>query len=166
MEAVRKQDFTAAEPGPELRERIDLEIREGWAGPWIVTRGRLYDTRELPGFAAQGTGTLLGYLLYRIEGGECEVVVLEALEQGRGVGTALLNRAKKTAEEAACRRLWLITTNDNTSAIRFYQKYGFLLKAVHIGAVDEARRLLKPTLPLTGEDGIPIHHEFEFELLL
>ena len=40
------------------------------------------------------------------------------------------------------------------------------LKAVYIGAVDEARRLLKPALPRTGEDGIPIHHEFEFEILL
>ena len=60
----------------------------------------------------------------------------------------------------------LITTNDNTSALRFYQKYGFSLKAVHIGAADEARRLLKPALPRTGEDRIPIHHEFEFEILL
>lgn len=83
MEAVRKQDFTVTEPGPELRERIDLEIREGWAGPRVA---------------------------------------------GRGAGTSLLDRTKKTA--------------------------------------DEARRLLKPTLPRTGEDGIPIHHEFEFELLL
>lgn len=40
------------------------------------------------------------------------------------------------------------------------------LKAVHIGAVDEARSLLKPEIPATGEDGIPIRHEFEFELLL
>ena len=47
----------------------------------------------LPGFAAEEDGRLLGYLLYRVSGEDCEVVVLEALEQNRGVGTALLDLA-------------------------------------------------------------------------
>jgi hypothetical protein len=36
------------------------------------------------------------------------------------------------------------------------------LVAVHRGGVDEARRL-KPSIPLIGEHGIPIHDELEFE---
>ena len=32
-------------------------------------------------------------------------------------------------------------------------------------AMDEARRL-KPQIPLTGNDDLPIAHEFEFEILL
>lgn len=147
------------------REEVDAFLREAWAGPMIVTRGRVWDTREFPGFAAVKDGRMLGCLLYRADGDQCEVLVLEALEQNRGVGTALLDEARKTAKAAGCKRLWLITTNDNTHALRFYQKYGFAWKAVYIGAVDEARRL-KPALPETGEDGIPIHHEIEFELWL
>ncbi|MNV93512.1 hypothetical protein D3C71_1882140 [compost metagenome] len=61
--------------------------------------------------------------------------------------------------------MWLITSNDNTRAIRFYQKRGLDLKAVHRDAITEARKL-KPSIPLIGMDGIPIRHELEFELTL
>ena len=149
----------------KYRTEADSYIREAWAGPMVVTRGCLWDTRKFPGYVAVENGKSLGYLLYRIAGDQCEVLVLEALEQNRGVGTALLNHARQAARAAGCKRLWLVTTNDNTHAIRFYQKYGLSLKAVHIGAVDEARRL-KPSLPETGKDGIPIRHEFEFEILI
>ena len=64
-----------------------------------------------------------------------------------------------------CHRLWLITGNDNTSALRFYQKRGFRLVAVYRNAVDQARRL-KPEIPLYGNDGIPITDEIELEMIL
>ena len=63
----------------------------------------------------------MGYLLYRVKWKDCEVVVLEALEQNRGVGTALLDLAGIRAKEAGCNRLWLITTNDNAMPSDFYQ---------------------------------------------
>jgi hypothetical protein len=59
----------------------------------------------------------------------------------------------------------LITTNDNIDAIRFYQRRGMRLVAVHRDAVDDARRA-KPSIPMIGEYGIPIHDELEFELQL
>jgi len=58
-----------------------------------------------------------------------------------------------------------MTTNDNTAALRFYQKWGFLLVAVHRNAVEQARKL-KPEIPLTGIDGIPLRDEIELEVLL
>ena len=103
----------------KCRKETDALIRENWGGPMIVSRGKLTDTRGLPGLAAEEDGRLLGYLLYRVSGKDCEVVVLEALEQNRGVGTALLDLAGKRAKEAGCNRLWQITTNDNAHAIRF-----------------------------------------------
>jgi ribosomal protein S18 acetylase RimI-like enzyme len=70
------------------------------------------------------------------------------------------------ARERGCRRLWLVTTNDNTRAIRFYQRFGMVLAAVRVGAVDEARARLKPTIPRAGADDIPIRDELVFELSL
>jgi RimJ/RimL family protein N-acetyltransferase len=64
-----------------------------------------------------------------------------------------------------CKRVWLITTNDNTHAIRYYQKRGFDLVAIHRNAIDASRKI-KPQIPLTGFDGIPILHEIEFEMML
>ncbi len=147
------------------RETVGAYIRCLWGGPMVASRGKLLDTRELPGFVAVEDGALLGAALYRMDGGECEVAALFSLVRGMGIGTKLLDAVTEAAKKEHARRVWLITTNDNTGAIRFYQKYGMALAAVHIGAMAEARRL-KPAIPERGEDGIPIAHEFEFERVL
>jgi ribosomal protein S18 acetylase RimI-like enzyme len=69
------------------------------------------------------------------------------------------------AKTQGCHRLWLITTNDNTHALRFYQRRGFRIVAIHVGAIDESRRL-KPEISAVGLDGIPIRDEIELEIAL
>ena len=147
------------------RAAVNAYIRYLWGGPMIVTLGNLYNSSNLPGFVAEGDGALLGAILYRTENEECEISALFSLVQNIGVGTKLLDAVIDAAKNSGVRRVWLITTNDDTQAIRFYQKYGFSLKAVHIGALKAAREL-KNELPLLGNDDIPIEHEFEFEILL
>lgn len=149
----------------DYRDSIAAYLRYFWGGPMVVTLGNLYDTSDLPGFVAEGDGALLGAVLYRLRHDECEISALFSLVQGIGVGTKMLNAVIDTAKKSNVRRIWLITTNDDTQAIRFYQRYGFKLKAVHIGAFETTRRL-KNELPSLGNDNIPIEHEFEFELLL
>ena len=83
-----------------------------------------------------------------------------------GVGSALLAEAGRIARAAGCTRLWLITTNDNVDALRFYQRRGFRLTQVYAGAVDDARARLKPQIPETGDYGIPLRDEIELELRL
>ncbi len=58
-----------------------------------------------------------------------------------------------------------MTTNDNTPALRFYQRRDFDLVSIHRNAVKEARKL-KPEIPDVGMDGINIRHEIEMEYLL
>ena len=144
------------------RPFIDAQIAESWAGPFVAARGKLYDTRTHPGFTAVEGEEILGYILYHIADSNCEITVLESLCENQGIGSALVNAVIQEAKNLDCRRVWLITTNDNTRAIRFYQRRGFALRAVYINALEEARKL-KPQIPLTGDDGIPIAHEFEFE---
>ena len=54
-------------------------------------------------------------------------------------------------------------SNDNPPALRFYQKRGFALVAVHANAVERSRQI-KPEIPLIGRGGIPIRDEIELEL--
>ena len=145
------------------RQALEPLLRENWGGPLIASRGRLLDARQLPGLWVGETGNLLGYLLYHPEGDQWEVALLEALEQGRGVGSALLGAVEELARRRGCKRLWLVTTNDNTHALAFYQRRGFVLAALHRDAVTEARKTLKPSLPLVGEVGIPLRDELELE---
>lgn len=62
-------------------------------------------------------------------------------------------------------RLWLITTNDNMEALRFYQKRGFILSALYPNALEESRKL-KPEIPEVGLEGIPLRDEIELEFKL
>ena len=147
-----------------VEERDRGWLREAVAGAWasdrMVTRGRLIEpVSACPGFVAELEGRPAGLALFAEREDGLEVVGLLALERGAGVGSALL----AALEGAAARRgtrAWLVTTNDNTRALRFYQRRGWELVALHRDAVKEARRL-KPEIPETGDDGIPIRHELE-----
>jgi ribosomal protein S18 acetylase RimI-like enzyme len=140
-------------------------LEERWGSVKIVTRGKVHDASRLPGFVALKDGEPVGLTTYRIDGAACEMVSLDSLDEGEGIGTALLEMAKNAALDAGCRRLWLITTNDNLHAVRFYQKRGFHLVAVHRDAMEISRKI-KPSIPPTGIDGIPIRDEIELEIRL
>ena len=74
----------------------------------------------------------------------------------------LLEAAVNAARSSGCYRAWLITTNDNTPALRFYQKKGFRIAALHKDALEVSRKL-KPEIPQHGVDGIAILDEIELE---
>jgi GNAT superfamily N-acetyltransferase len=136
-----------------------------WGDVRVVSRGRLRDAARLPALVAVRGAELCGLATYAIEGDECELVTLDAFAQGAGAGTALLNGVADVARASGCVRLWLITTNDNLAAMRFYQRRGMRLTALHRDAVETSRRL-KPSIPQTGAGGIPIRDELELELPL
>jgi len=147
------------------RNWIAQFLDKHWGSTRIVTRGQVYLGHLLDGFIAEQDGKPVGLITYRIDGDACEVVTINSLAQGQGIGTALLETVKQVALEAGCRRLWLIVTNDNLPALRFYQKRGFHLAAVYPNALEASRRL-KPEIPLFGLDGIPLRDEIELELTL
>jgi DNA-3-methyladenine glycosylase I len=139
-------------------------LNEHWGGTQIISRERVHQADGLAAFVAVRDGQPVGLVTYHVEGTSCEIVSIDSLVEGIGIGAALIE-AVKAAVAGRCSRLWLITTNDNLPALRFYQKRGFCLVAVHPGAMDAARRL-KPSIPLVGRDGIPLRDEIELEMAL
>jgi len=140
-------------------------LTKRWGSARIVTRGRLHHADKLPGFIVESEGQLAGLVTYRIDGADCEIISLDSLVERQGVGSKLLSRVREAAVDGGCKQLWLITTNDNIPAQRFYQNRGFRLVAVHRNAIDHARKL-KPEIPNIGQNGIPIRDEIELEMLL
>ncbi|MGN6562877.1 MAG: GNAT family N-acetyltransferase [Thermomicrobiales bacterium] len=147
------------------RDWITQLLRERWGATLIVSRGQVHDAAALPGVVAATPAGLAGLATYRIAGDECELVTLDSLAPGQGIGTGLIAVVRAAAVAAGCRRLWLITTNDNLPALRFYQRRGFVLAALHRDAIAASRRL-KPQIPLLGLDNIPIRDELELEMAL
>ena len=138
---------------------------EHWGTSTMISHGVTYELPRLPGFIAVDQNERVGVITYHIEEQICEIVSIDSLRSSQGIGTLLLDAVKNAAQRAGCTRLWLITTNDNLNALRFYQKRNFVLVAIHRDAVKLARKL-KPQIPLVGENGIPLRDEIELELLL
>jgi GNAT superfamily N-acetyltransferase len=154
--------------------RALLEAERSWAAALVtehfgsetmVSRGALHDTRSLPALIALDAGERCGLLHYHLDGDELEIVVVIACRPRRGVGSRLLEAVREVARARACRRLWLVTTNDNRPALAFYETAGWRCCAIRRAAINEARRL-KPQIPRTGHAGIPIEDEIEFEFLI
>ena len=133
-----------------------------WGGDKMIVHREIFRPEQLEGFVTEDWSGVVAYL---IRGDQCEIISLNSLEEGRGIGSALIRAVIKEAKGRACRRLFLSTTNDNIHALHFYQKRGFELAALRRGAVNESRRI-KPGIPLSGEDGIPLRDEIELEMSL
>jgi ribosomal protein S18 acetylase RimI-like enzyme len=143
---------------PDDRDWVRDSVAERWGSPTVVAHGVVYEPSSLPGLVAEDDGRPVGLLTFILEGDECEIVTIDAFDEGRGVGTALIDSVKGLGHD----RLWLITTNDNSRAQRFYERVGFRLVRVHQGAVERSREL-KPEIPLVSADGTPIRDELEYE---
>ncbi len=150
---------------PELTEKIRGLVVSRWGADYVVAHGQVFRPHELPSFFALSGAELKGLATYWLEGNSCELVTLDSLDEGQGIGSALLSAVVGEARRAGARRLWLVTTNDNLRALRFYQKRAFRLVAVHSNAVERSRKL-KPSIPELGCDGIPLRDELELELTL
>jgi GNAT superfamily N-acetyltransferase len=148
------------------RNWIPRFVREQWGAEFVVAHGVVYYPHELQGYVAEiDQKNFLGLATFVIENSACELVTLNSVHQGQGIGTGLVQAVAQRAVLAGCSRMWCITTNDNLPALEFYQKRGFRIIAVHAGAVERSREL-KPSIPILGIDGIPIRDEIELELQL
>jgi GNAT superfamily N-acetyltransferase len=150
---------------PEDRAWVENLLEDRWGSTRILSRGRVHQASELPAYILWEEDTRMGLLTYHIEGASCEIVTLDSLAEGKGIGTALIYALCDRAVDLGFDRLWVITTNDNLPALRFYQKRGFRVTAFYPGAVEESRRL-KASIPLVGHAGIPIRDEIQLEIRL
>jgi GNAT superfamily N-acetyltransferase len=138
-------------------------MRERWGGEVQVVNGKARDASRLEGFVAELEGEPVGLATYETRGAECELVTLDSLREGAGAGSALVAAVASAAWKQGCRRLSVVTTNDNVRALAFYQRRGFVLSALRLRAVEKARRI-KPEIPELGFHDIPDEIELTLKL--
>lgn len=149
----------------EDKDWIRKTTEELFGADYIFDDGKKKFPYKLPGFIAFKGTNKVGIVSLEVIDEECEIVAIESLKPKIGIGSKLLEATKDYAKKNSCSRVWLITTNDNLSALKFYQKRGFCLVKINRDAVTEGRKI-KPEIPLTGENDIPIRDEIELEFLL
>ncbi len=139
-------------------DRVIEALVNSWGSTTVIAHGATYDAATLPTLVAEHAGELVGMLTYQVDGDALEVVTIDAIDRHRGVGTALLAAAADEARARGCRRLWLVTSNDNLDGLRFYQRRGLRIVGVTPGGVDRSRDR-KPAIPEVGDYNIEIHDE-------
>ena len=98
----------------EHRDWIRSLLCERWGASELVTRARLHHADQLPGFIAFQEKRPVALVTYTLQNGDCEIVSLDALQTGQGIGSAPVKAVLNVAATENCQRVWLITTNDNT----------------------------------------------------
>ncbi len=147
------------------REEVAAFVEQHWGSRIIMSRGKVYYPHQEEAFIERRDDEIVGLVTFRTDGDGIEVLTLNATLEGQRIGSSLMLTLIDEARSRNCRRVWLTTTNDNLRAIGFYQRLGFRVVAVNVGAVDEARKI-KPQIPEVGNDGIEIHDEFVLQLKL
>jgi glyoxylase-like metal-dependent hydrolase (beta-lactamase superfamily II) len=159
-ESVTLRPFADAD-----RPWVERFLTQEWGSEAAVLRGQVYHPAQMAGFLAERSGKPLGLITYDLRGDACEIMTLNSLGPNQGIGQTLIDAVIGIAQAATCRRVIVVTTNDNLHALRFYQRRGFVLAEVRLNAVAHSR-LLKPQIPLLGADDIPLRDEIELVLTL
>lgn len=140
------------------RDAVRRFFIDAWGSSEMVISTGTYDCAILDGFVWSEANIIIGLVTYVSRKDVIEIISLDSLQEKRGIGSALLDEVERVAKQLQFERLSLITTNDNLRALAFYQKRGWRLLRIVPGAVDAAR-LYKPSIPIIGEHGIPLHDE-------
>lgn len=149
------------------RNMINDFIINHWYSTTMIIRGKEIDMTSVDGFYSSEEDEIVGLITYLFDekSNVMEITSLDSLRENQGIGTMLLKRVIEEARKLKCRKIVLITTNDNINAMRFYQKREFDMVHLFHNALEISRKL-KPEIPLIGENSIPLMHEIEFEMIL
>lgn len=142
---------------------IKAMAEKDWGGEPLVIRGKKHYPSSSSGIVAEENQKIVGVLFFEIQNQDCEILLLEAYEKFKGIGTVLVNEVKSIAKNKNCKRVYLMTTNDNLDALRFYQKRGFTICGIHIDSVKNSRAI-KPSIGMFGDHGIPLRDEIDLEI--
>jgi RimJ/RimL family protein N-acetyltransferase/GNAT superfamily N-acetyltransferase len=131
-------------------------FKKHWESTIIARLGECIDLMSCPAliaFSHQPSGVLS----FRLHNKELEILSLFSESPGTGIGSALLDQIEAFAQAEEIHEIFLVTTNDNINALKFYQQRGYALRALRPNAVQYSR-LHKPEIP-AETDGIPIRDE-------
>lgn len=143
----------------ETRSQIKAFFTEQRGSSQMVTSTGVHDCSLLDGFyITNDDHEIIGLVTYHISSQTCEIISLDSLEEGKGIGSRLMQVVEERIAQQQCNLLTLVTTNDNEYAIRFYQHRGYTVSKVIPNAVELARKI-KPEIPLYNEKGVPIKDE-------
>jgi N-acetylglutamate synthase-like GNAT family acetyltransferase len=116
-------------------------------------------------YVAQKHGSIIGFFALRNlnRGNAVEVsgLAIKEIERRKGTASVLLRHAEEVALNVNAKTLYVKTSNDNIPALALYQKNGFRITEIRIGAMIEHHGAGLP-----GWEDIPVRDEITLEKTL
>lgn len=156
------------QPGLTIEPLEDLDalrllLRRRW-GETLMMFARTWRIGDYNALVARDhEGEVAGLTTYSLLKTTMLMLTLDNFSTRPGVGRLLLDHVTALAREQGARSLRVLTTNDNTTALRYFQMRGFKIVAFYPGAI-AVYRAVTPTLPEFGQDGIPVRDGIELEI--
>lgn len=147
------------------REEIAKFVEDHWRSRMVMSGGRPFYPHQEQGLIERRDGKIVGLLTYHVENDAMEILTHNSTVEGARIGTSLMLNAIERARELRCRRVWLAVANDMLRAVGLYQRLGFRMVKIRLGALDEARTI-KPQIPKFSDRGVPIRDEIVMELII
>jgi ribosomal protein S18 acetylase RimI-like enzyme len=149
-------EFLVREAHPKDRRAIEEICDRAWGETEVDIFGGTFDVLAGENLISCVGEELVGLISLAVDGGDLAVVMCSVYPpyQGRGIGSALLERAVALAEAKSLPALKAVVSNDDIPLLYFYQRHGFAI-------VDLAAGLLADKLGFAslGFAGIPIRDE-------
>ena len=109
------------------KQRVIHFFEEHWGSSQMIISSGIYDCAKLVGFLYEESDEILGLLTYTIHEDALEVISLDSIREGQGIGSKLMHELELLAKKVGLEKITLITTNDNLAALKFYQKKAIAL---------------------------------------
>lgn len=108
-----------------------------WGETQVLCFDRSYDVLHLPALVACDGKRTVGMLSYACEEHELNLVMLNVHPeyQGRHAARSLLDGAETLARARGVSRLIVATSNDDLPALYLYQRCGFVITEIKVGAI-------------------------------
>lgn len=151
-----------------IEQMLDLDelralLRQRW-GETLMMFGRSWKLGDYDAYVARdAAGTIVRLVTTVVQKSTRLALTLDNFSEQPGIGRLLLDFVMTMGREEGARSLRVLTTNDNTPALRYFQKRGFRIVAFYPGAIAVYRQVA-PTLPEIGVDGIPVRDAIELEI--
>jgi GNAT superfamily N-acetyltransferase len=152
----------AFEIRPVEQQRLVELLQLRWPERTMLVAGRFVQPEDVEGIGAFTGDRLHGIATWLVSGRMMHIVAVNSFSELRGIGVALVDAMIEQGKVSGMATLRASISNDNVVALRFYQKRGFRLTALHRGIYD-AMRQVRPSIPLAGLDNIPIRDELELD---
>ena len=150
----------------EDKEWIRTTLKKYWASTEIVIKGEVYKAEEYKAMIYKHKGIRTGLLIYFFDHVNCKIISLSTDLENKKIGTFLIMKLIDICFQQNCKRIEVITTNDNLKALYFYQKLGFRISGFYMNSITDVSRKLELSIPETAPNGIPIRDEIQLEYLL